>query len=364
MIKNRYVKNTWYAAAWEHEIAAAENKLARTICEQPLVFIRGESGDYFALDNRCCHRAAPLSIGRIEGDNIRCMYHGLLYDNKGKCIEIPGQDRISKNMCVRQYPVAVRGNMLWIWMGDPALANEDHIIDFEPLNDSDNWRGFDKEAYLHYQANWLLIADNLADFSHVAFVHEQTLGGSESYAYESVVEEVVTEEDGVSLDRWHNNSNPPPFHKAVISEDLHDQKVDRLNAVSLHVPGVFLMNTLFAPAGWDKEKNDRSVCHEYSNCQLMTPETWNTTHFFWNYLHNRDRDKPEVTETLRQYLLAGFMEDKLFIEEQQKLLAENEGFEPRLIGADQALNVFRKKWDARIKDEMTDTIAVSTKEII
>ena len=84
--QRNYIENTWYAAGWEHHVAEADNKLARTICETPLVFYQSDNGDYVALDDRCCHRAAPLSTGRIEGNCIRCMYHGLLYDPSGQVV--------------------------------------------------------------------------------------------------------------------------------------------------------------------------------------------------------------------------------------------------------------------------------------
>lgn len=203
-----FVENLWYAAAWEYEVAEADNKLARTICETPLLFYKAESGQYVALDNRCCHCAAPLSTGRVEGDCIRCMYHGMLYNPDGQVIEIPGQERVSKSMKVRSYSVAAKGRMIWIWMGDPALANPDDIHDFPPLSDADNWRGFDKEAYLHYEANWLLIVDNLADFSHVAFVHTDTLGGSEAYAYSTLAENIQKLDDGFSISSWKKAGLP------------------------------------------------------------------------------------------------------------------------------------------------------------
>ncbi len=150
-----YLQNCWYVAAWDHELLDGK-KLARTILDKPVVLYRGESGRYIALDDRCCHRAAPLSMGRVEGDCIRCMYHGLLFDENGICIEIPGQDRIAKTMKVPSYPVEERGHLIWIWMGDPALADPDLIVDFEPLGDP-AWRGL--PAYLHYNASTLLIVD-------------------------------------------------------------------------------------------------------------------------------------------------------------------------------------------------------------
>ncbi len=85
-----FLRNCWYVAAWNHELIDGR-KLPRTILERPVVMYRGESGKVVALDDRCCHRAAPLSMGRIEGDDIRCMYHGMKFDPSGKCIQIPGR---------------------------------------------------------------------------------------------------------------------------------------------------------------------------------------------------------------------------------------------------------------------------------
>ncbi len=349
--KRIFVENMWYAAAWEHEVASADNRLARTICETPLVFYQTDTGSYVALDDRCCHRAAPLSIGRVEGNCIRCMYHGMLYDPSGKVVEIPGQDHISSSMKVRSYPVCEKGGMIWIWMGDAELANEDDIYDFPPLSDKENWKGFEQEAYLHYDANWLLIVDNLADFSHVAFVHTNTLGGSEAYAYSTLAENIQKLDDGFSMERWHRDSGVPPFHKKVIPSEELDKNVDRANIISMHLPGVFLMKTLFAPVGWDEKENDLSQVREYRNCQFMTPETRNTTHFFWNYLHNFERDNPTISASLKESLLEGFMEDKLFIEDQQQLLMKSPDFVPRAIAADEAFVHFRNKWGQRLRQE-------------
>ena len=348
-LNRNFVLNTWYAAAWTHEIASANNLLARTICNVPLVFYHAGDGRFVALDDRCCHRAAPLSMGRVEGKCLRCMYHGILYNEDGVVVEIPGQEHVSKNMKVRAYPVCERGGMVWIWMGDSEWADPDLIHDFPPLSQPDQWRGFDKESYLHYQANWMLIVDNLADFTHVAFVHTNTLGGSEAYAYESVPDEVEPLPTGLAIKRWHRDSGAPPFHRRVIPESEHAHKLDRLNDIEMHLPGVFLMKTRFAPAG-SNEPAAEGV-REYRNCQFMTPETWNTTHFFWNYLHNFDLDRPEVTRSLHDSLLEGFMEDKVFIEKQQQLLQDSPGFVPRAIAGDKALTVFRNRWREALQAE-------------
>ena len=218
-----FLRNSWYVAAWNHELIDGR-KLARTILERPVVIYRGASGKVVALDDRCCHRAAPLSMGRIEGDDIRCMYHGMKFEPGGKCIQIPGQDMIPPKLGVRSYPVVERYNLIWIWMGDIEKADPNLIVDYPPLADP-KWRGL--PGYMHYKANWLLIVDNLSDFAHLAFVHTHTLGGSEEYAYKTKPVAIEKLDDGFRVERWHMSADPPPYHCKVIANKT--DKIDRRN---------------------------------------------------------------------------------------------------------------------------------------
>jgi vanillate O-demethylase monooxygenase subunit len=340
-----FLMNCWYVAAWDYELIDGQ-KLARTILEKPVVLYRGESGQYVALDDRCCHRGAPLSMGRIEGDCIRCMYHGMKYDPSGKCVQVPGQDRIPKTLKVQSYPVVARDHLVWIWMGDPALADPDLIVDYPPLREP-GWRGL--PAYLHYNANWLLIVDNLSDFAHLAFVHTNTLGGSEEYAYKTKPVEIERLDNGFRVERWHMNSDSPPFHKRVIPDK--DAKVDRRNIGHMQLPGIFFLESLFAPAGTGAEKGNLDGVRQYRNCQYMTPETRRSTHFFWNYLHNYDLDNPNIAISLRASLFEGFYEDKAIIEAQQTLLDNEPDFRLRALEADVALTHFRQILKKRINEQ-------------
>lgn len=71
-----YVRNAWYVAAWEQELAP-ETPVAITVLGERIVIWRAKSGVVHALEDRCAHRLAPLSLGRCEGERLRCMYHGL-----------------------------------------------------------------------------------------------------------------------------------------------------------------------------------------------------------------------------------------------------------------------------------------------
>ena len=84
-----FVKNAWTIAAWAEELD--NGPLARTIMNQPIVLFRDTAGNVGALEDRCCHRALPLSLGRVEVDDIRCGYHGLRFAPTGVCIKHCGQ---------------------------------------------------------------------------------------------------------------------------------------------------------------------------------------------------------------------------------------------------------------------------------
>jgi phenylpropionate dioxygenase-like ring-hydroxylating dioxygenase large terminal subunit len=334
-----FLMNCWYVAAWDYELIDGK-LLDRTILEKPVLLYRGDSGRAVALDNRCCHRGAKLSNGRREGDDLRCMYHGLKFAPDGKCIQIPGQDNIPKGLGVRSYPVFERDHLIWIWMGAAELADPAKILDFPYLRDT-SWRG--KPDYMHYDANYLLIVDNLSDFAHLAFVHTKTLGGSEEYAYKSKPTAIERLDDGFRVERWHTNADAPPFHKKV-SRDA--AKVDRRNIARMYVPGIFFMETLFSPAGTGApEGNDPANmvgAKQYRNCQFFTPETARSTHFFWDYLHDYALDDPNIALSLNKSMIEGFLEDKFIIEGQQEMLDADPGFKMNAIVADAPLAHFRR----------------------
>jgi vanillate O-demethylase monooxygenase subunit len=333
---NMFLKNCWYVAALGHELIDGR-LLSRRLLGQHVLLFRGDSGEVFALNDRCPHRGALLSRGRLEGDGVRCMYHGIKYDGSGKCVQIPGQDMIPPKLRVPGYPVVERRPFIWVWMGEAAKADPALIVDLPYLHDPE-WKGI--PAYLHYDANYLLIVDNLSDFSHLAFVHTRTLGGSEEYAFVTKPTVVERQERGFRVERWHLNSDPPPFHLKVIRDKT--AKVDRRNIATMLVPGIFTMETKFAPAGQGAQAGNAMEAREYRNCQFMTPETERTTHFFWSYLNNFEGGDNTISHSLLNSLIEGFMEDKAIIERQQMTLEEDPSFHMLAILADAPLAHFRR----------------------
>jgi vanillate O-demethylase monooxygenase subunit len=125
-----FLKNTWYVAALAREVTRFAPLARKLLCENVVIF-RSHGGRVAALEDRCPHRFAPLSMGRMSRDGLVCGYHGMEFDADGKCIANPTQpdEPIGPRACVRSYPVVERHNLIWIWMGDASLADEAAIPD-------------------------------------------------------------------------------------------------------------------------------------------------------------------------------------------------------------------------------------------
>ena len=343
-----FIKNTWYVAAWDKEVTK-EGLFSRTIIGTPVLMYRKEDGSVVAMEDRCCHRGAPLSVGRREGDCVRCMYHGIKFDATGQCIEAPAQARIPPQAKVRALPVVERHRWVWVWMGDPGKADPSLIPDTQWLDHPD-WRSLD--GYIHYDVNYLLICDNLLDFSHLPFVHPTTLGGSADYA--AVQPKVERLDNGVRITRWALDTDPPPFAAAV---KAWNGKVDRWNIYNFTIPATLLMDSGMAPSGQGAMEGNREGGIAFRGCQAITPETGNSTHYFFAHPHNFSLDKPDVTRSIHESVVRAFDEDRDIITAQQKSLALDPNFKMVPFGIDAALNQFRWVVSRRLEEEAAQEAA-------
>ena len=128
-----FLQNGWYAAIWANDLK--DRPVGRIFLNDKVVLFRNASGEVAALEDCCCHRAAPLSKGELSGDYLMCGYHGLKFDIKGQCVEVPGQSMIPRGAKVRSYPVHEKWGVVWIWMGEPAKADAEKIPNLHWLAD-------------------------------------------------------------------------------------------------------------------------------------------------------------------------------------------------------------------------------------
>jgi phenylpropionate dioxygenase-like ring-hydroxylating dioxygenase large terminal subunit len=343
-----FIQDSWYVAAWDHEIGR-DSLFARTLLGRPLVFWRTSEGQVVALDDRCCHRAAPLSTGRREGDCVRCLYHGLKFDAAGTCVEMPGQERIPPAARVRSYPVVERNRFVWIWMGEPQRADPSTLLDFF-WHDSPDWRM--KPGYIHYQAHYQLVVDNLLDFAHLSYVHPTTLGTPGLAQLRAKVDRI---EGGLKITRWTLNDELPPNHKRVAT---FSGKADRWQIYEWHPPAFMRMDAGSAPAGTGAtEGRIGPEALRFRHTSVQTPETATTTHYFFGQARAFALDNEAMTEAIFNDVATAFAEDRAMIESQQKILDASPDFQPVATVHDQALTMARQLIRDRLAVESARAMA-------
>ena len=335
-----YIRNCWYVIAWDHEVPA-DGLFTRTVLDEAILLFRTTAGEIVGLRDRCCHRLAPLSKGRKEGDCVRCGYHGLLFDATGRCIEIPGSVTVPEKARVQRYPVAVKNKWVFVWMGEPAKADAALLPDNFSCDDPE-WDYL--PGYLHYATPQPLICDNLLDFSHLSYVHEKTLGGSTAIAQARPVIEPL--ERGVRVTRRVPDVPPPPYYQNIRE---FSGKVDRWFIYDFLFPGTLLMSSGGKPAGQSEPDPANSVL--LHSCQTLTPETDASTHYFFQQSHRAGAGDAAVTEGIFQSLITAFNEDRDMITAQHEAIERNPGAPMLPLGIDSALVRYRILLDEAIGRE-------------
>jgi vanillate O-demethylase monooxygenase subunit len=305
-----YLQNAWYVAGWGREMTG--KPLSRTILDEPIVFYRGKDNQVVALEDRCCHRGMPLSHGEVFGNDIRCEYHGLLFARDGRCIGIPGQDIIPQSARVRSFPVEERDDLVWIWMGDAAKATPDEIVPY-PWHSS--WPYKSKSEVL--KCNYLLASDNLLDQTHGAYVHKSTLA-SEPDAYAKAQMDTAPTPDGVKFTRWMLNCIPPGIYANAVK---FKGRVDRWQEFEYVAPSCILQFTGALDVGMGAyERGTRDGGFGLRIFYGITPETEDTTWFFWSTANGYRQNEPKATEQLFNAIEAAFKEDEVVLEAQHSML--------------------------------------------
>ena len=313
--------NAWYAAAYDVEVG--RSLLARTICKQKLVLYRQTDGQAVALQDACWHRLLPLSLGRLEGDDVVCGYHGLVYNPQGQCVRMPSLQKLNAKACVRSYPLVEKHRFIWLWMGDPALADPALVPDMH-WNHDPEWAADGK--LINVQCDYRLVIDNLLDLTHETYVHGSSIGN------EAVVEapfQVTQDAKHVTVTRWMEGVEAPPFWASQIQQARqHKGLVDRWQIIRFEAPCTVTIDVGVAPAGagavpHDGHPGDRSQGVNGFVLNTITPETDGSCHYFWAFARNYRLGEQAVTHQLREGVTRIFREDEAILEAQQRAIDDH-----------------------------------------
>lgn len=164
------LRRYWHPVGYSSELVEpGQTKQVRVLGEN-LVLARTEGGNVLLVQERCPHRSASLLYGFVEGEMIRCAYHGWLYNAAGECVERPFESTKASRVCkkmIDSYATHECGGLIFAYMGPaehkPAFPNWDILVR------NDGIRHFEVQDDL--ACNWFQVQENAVDVTHTFYTH-------------------------------------------------------------------------------------------------------------------------------------------------------------------------------------------------
>lgn len=317
----------WYMAGWSGEVSDAP--LRRVICDIPMVFFRTADGTLAVLRDRCAHRFAPLSMGKIAGDAIACPYHGLRFDRTGACVFSPYGDPPSQ-ACVAAFPIVERDGFIWVWTGDASRADPAAVPDYSDyiLPGQDCIR-----QHFMLDGHIMLGVENLLDLTHATTLHATSFSAGEYNDFLKSTHRAYF--DGEELNACWD---------IAFSGGVNTARTTWI------APGRMTISSTLDDKG-------RKLDPLWLQLHIYTPETETRTHYF-----TAERFDPalesltHMEERMRQFKEFVFdREDNPVIAAIQKEMGGTDFFDmkPSLLAIDKAAILARRRYDQLFRAEQT-----------
>ena len=352
MTPYNYIRNCWYVAGLSKEFEPGK-LTGHKIANWPMVIWRTKEGKVVAFDNRCSHKRFPLSEGRLMDDgNLECAYHGLRYNDAGRCIAIPSNPDgpIPPQAQLKPFPVIEQDELVWVWPGDPAKTNL-RKPPRSPEIGNDEWETIDSGP-MEVPANYLLLIENLLDITHFYPLHAGNIGDVENSRIPIEYEE--GEIDGnkyIKTIRQVQNYKQPPYLADWFVYDV----VDRHHTHRMMSPGftrVVMRNAPPGELGTDKERG-------YVLMHTHTPV--DERNHVWRWIVNCKKDhmsggdpKMSAAKRIASTFPNVVAEDHWVLELQQQMFEiPDEGYSELFLKSDKALRRARKIFLQMLREEQT-----------
>lgn len=141
-----------------------------------LALFRNNKGEIGCVVDQCTHRGAAFSKGKVKGDCIQCPFHGLEFDQTGRCAFIPANGKAStvdiSRYNVKHYPVRENNGIIYFWYGQPERVTDELPFFYEDVDASCIY----SEIEDHWNSHYSRCIENQLDVVHLPFVHHNTIG--------------------------------------------------------------------------------------------------------------------------------------------------------------------------------------------
>jgi 5,5'-dehydrodivanillate O-demethylase len=176
-LAGRYLRGFWQPLGRSQDVEIG-HAYTKKIMDELVTVYRGENGRVHVTQSHCPHRATLLSTGWVEGDALRCHYHGWKYDETGRCVEQPGEDpSFARKICLRTYPAQDYLGLVFAYLGDGAAPPIRRFPDFEQPG------VVEVPALIEYwPCNLFNRLDNAGDPGHITYTHKESLRRSTGFA--------------------------------------------------------------------------------------------------------------------------------------------------------------------------------------
>jgi len=222
-LAGRYLRRFWQPV-YQSEDLRSEWSIPLKIMGENLTLFRGSSGTAYLIGNRCAHRGTQLSTGIVEGEGIRCAYHGWKYDGAGQCVDQPSEPcSFAERVRIKGYPTREYLGLVFAYMGQgepPPMPRYPHF-------EAD---GAVVSHRLVWPFNYFQHLENAIDEVHIGFLHASSPYQNTAYAAKAAP-------DGYTL---FFSIDTPFVVNVVVSSDL-PYRVSDFAPISLWSINPFLL---------------------------------------------------------------------------------------------------------------------------
>jgi 5,5'-dehydrodivanillate O-demethylase oxygenase subunit len=174
-LAGRYMRSFWHPVFHSADLSKGKARPIR-IMNVEYTLYRGDDGQPHLVDARCPHRGMKLAPGWVEGDSIRCFYHGWKYDSSGQCTEQPAEPKpFAKTIRIGAYPCEDYLGFVFAYLGEGTPPPLPRYPDFENVEGLLEW-----DSYFR-RCNFFNNAENSVDLVHSGFVHRNNPGSFDGF---------------------------------------------------------------------------------------------------------------------------------------------------------------------------------------
>jgi phenylpropionate dioxygenase-like ring-hydroxylating dioxygenase large terminal subunit len=155
----------WYAVEFDKALPI-RGIIETRFWGRSIALFRGEDGQVRSVENSCLHRQVKLSLGEVHDCALVCPYHGWAYDGAGKVVAVP-HELFGRNLPqarLKSFPVRIRYGLIWLFPGDPNLADTTAMPEIPELEGQDRWACVPLD--FTWRAHHSMILENVSDFTH------------------------------------------------------------------------------------------------------------------------------------------------------------------------------------------------------